>query len=106
MYDVVHIQKLDSAYLVFAYEDQIETEIIRYCKKGIERMFGKGENKEDQCQLLSLWFKSLFLPPKPQLPAPVAIIGEQQEQLYWKQMLLDNYFYKPFHPPCIPEFFC
>lgn len=106
MYDVVRIQKLANGYEVLAYEDQIETEIIRYCKKGIKSMFGNGENKEEQGQLLGLWFKSLFLPPKPHLPFAVNQIDKLQVHPCGNLMLSGNYFCKPFHPPCIPVLFC
>ena len=65
-------------------------------------MFGNGENKEEQGQLLGLWFKSLFLPPKPQIPVVVNQTDKLQEHLCRKPMLSGTYFCKPFHPPCIP----
>lgn len=106
MYDVVQIQKVINGFVILAYEDNIETEIIRSCRKGIKMMFGNGENQEQQSQLVSLWLKSLFLPPQSPGLFPNCHNGEQSLLIASSNILSDNYIHKPFHPPCIPDLFC
>ena len=65
MYDVVHIQKLDSAYLVFAYEDQIETEIIRFCKKASNVCLVKEKIKRTRASCSAHGLNRYFFPQTP-----------------------------------------
>ncbi len=99
-YDVKKIIRQGNDIVILAFEDSAEKELISYFKKGIKKTLGKGENSREQSQLVSLWLKSLFLPPDPSqivntfvLPQKI-IIGTRH------QALMAVYASESFHPPC------
>ena len=99
-YDVKKIFKQGNDIIILAFEDAAEKELISYFKKGIKKTLGKGENSREQSQLVSLWLKSLFLPPD-----PIHIVNDpvrtQKHKIETRhQALVQLYVAESFHPPC------
>lgn len=99
-YDVKKIIRQGNDIVILAFEDSAEKELISYFKKGIKKTLGKGENSREQSQLVSLWLKSLFLPPEA-MQIVNGLFQPQKHKIGTRhQALMAVYASESFHPPC------